>query len=50
MSEEDKETPLLKHLAKGFRFSCQISLVSNLKKAISELLKSDNEEEQEIGQ
>jgi len=50
MSEEEKETPLLKHLAKGFKFSSEVTLVSNLKKAISELLKSDNEEEQEIGQ
>jgi len=41
---------LLKHLAKGFRFSSQVTLVSNLKKAISELLKSEDEEEQMIGQ
>lgn len=50
LSEEEKETPLIKHLAKGFKVSSQISLVSNLKKAIAEMLKSDNSEEQEVGQ
>ena len=50
LSEEDKETPLLKHLAKGFAVSTQVSLVSNLKKAISEMLKSDSEEEVELAQ
>ena len=50
LSEEEKETPLIKHLAKGFKVSSQITLVSNLKKAIAEMLKSDSEEEQEVGQ
>ena len=50
LSEEEKETPLLKHLSKGFKVSSQVTLVSNLKKAISEMLKSDIEEEQELGQ
>jgi len=41
---------LLKHLAKGFKVSSQITLVSNLKKAILELLKSEVEAEQEVAQ
>jgi len=49
MSEDEKETPLLKHLAKGFKVSTQVSLVSNMKKALSEMLKSDDEKEQELG-
>jgi hypothetical protein len=41
---------LLKHLAKGFRVSSQVSLISNLKKAISEMLKSEDEGEQQLAQ
>ena len=49
-SEEEKETPILKHLASGFRATAQISLVSNLKRAIAEMLKSEIEDEQYIAQ
>ena len=46
---EETDTPLLKHLQKGFRASADIKIVSNLKNAISELTKSEDPEEQEAG-
>lgn len=41
---------MLKHLAKGFKVATQVSLISNLKKAISEMLKSEDEGEQQLAQ
>ena len=46
----DEETPIINHLFKGFKVESKVTLVSNLMKAISEMLKSDLEAEQKMGQ